>query len=360
MSDLFWNAAIGAAERGWMPDSLIRFGIRRLCEQRLQDEAERAVSAQAFAAGTRARPVAPLPEAANEQHYEAPPDLFRLALGPRLKYSCCWWGEGAETLAEAEEAALRITCERAELADGQDVLELGCGWGSLTLWMAEQYPESRIAAVSNSAPQREFILARAAERGLKNIRVLTADMNGFAAEGTYDRIVSIEMFEHMRNYGELLGRVSRWMRDDAKLFVHVFCHRRYSYEFETEGATNWLGRQFFTGGIMPSADLLPQYGAAVSEARQWSWNGRHYERTANAWLENMDRNRDAILQVLADGYGSAQARVWFERWRMFFLACAELWGYAEGEEWQVAHYLFEKADGPDPVIRTDLAKALVR
>lgn len=341
--DAFWGAAIDAAERGWMPDSLIRFGIRRLCAARLAEEESRAVDARTFVERTQSSPVAPVPEAANEQHYEAPAEMFRLMLGPRLKYSCCWWGDGIETLAAAEEAALAITCGRAELADGQDVLELGCGWGSLTLWMAEKYPGSRITGVSNSSSQREFIEARAAERGLTNVRILTADMNVFEPEETYDRIVSIEMFEHMRNYGRLLSKIAGWMREDAKLFVHVFCHRRHSYEFETEGATNWLGRQFFTGGIMPSADLLPAYDAGVSLRRQWSWSGVHYQRTANAWLENTDRRRDAVLRILAEAYGADEARMWVERWRMFYMACAELWGYDEGKEWQVAHYLFDRA-----------------
>ena len=328
----------------WTPDSLIRLGIRRLCSNRLSEEARRGVATDDFVRQTLSGPVAPVPEKANEQHYEAPAEFFRFALGPRLKYSCCYWPDGASSLGEAEDAALQLTCSRADIADGQDILELGCGWGSLTLWLAERYPSSRVVGISNSNSQREFIEARAAERGLTNIRILTRDMNSFEADAKFDRVISVEMFEHMRNYATLLERISNWMRPEAKLFVHVFCHRKFSYEFEAAGAGNWLGRHFFTGGLMPSADLLPAYRAPLSVRRQWAWSGRHYEQTANAWLENVDRDREAVLDVLARSYGDREAQTWLQRWRVFFMACAELWGYAGGEEWQVAHYLFEHSE----------------
>lgn len=341
MTEVFWQSALSMAEKGYAPDPWIRTGIRRLCSVRLVEESMAGVSTAAFADRMREGPVAPVPEKANEQHYEVPPAFFLRTLGPRLKYSCCHWGPGVETLAEAEVEALEITCERARLSDGQDVLELGCGWGSLSLWMAESYPNSRIISVSNSGPQREFIEARAAERGLDNLQVITCDMNDFQTQKRFDRVVSLEMFEHMRNYEELLRRVSGWLRPSGKLFVHIFCHRRFGYQLETEGATNWLGRYFFTGGIMPSRDVFEHFSAHMGLSEQWAWSGRHYEKTANAWLENMDRHRGEILPVLAACYGARDAERWFGRWRIFFMACAELWGYAAGQEWLVGHYLLE-------------------
>jgi cyclopropane-fatty-acyl-phospholipid synthase len=341
MMDKAWSLAMELAERGIAPDAAIRYGIRRLCAQRLEDERARGESGAAFAERMRRGPVAPVPEKANEQHYEAPPELFRLALGPRLKYSCCLWTETEKTLAQAEEAALAETCRRAELADGQHILELGCGWGSLSLWMAEQYPNSRITAVSNSSPQRGFIEERAVALGLENLRVVTADMNDFSTTARYDRVVSVEMFEHMRNYDELLRRISGWLEPDGKLFVHIFCHRRYGYAFEATGATEWLAENFFTGGIMPSADVFHYFQEDMRVNRQWTWDGTHYQKTAEAWLANMDRRKADILPVLAETYGPEEAERTFQRWRIFFMACAELWGYASGDEWLVGHYLLE-------------------
>jgi len=332
---------MAAAERGWIPDALLRTGIRRLCKQRLIEEEAKDVSVRTFAESVKEGPIAPVPEKANEQHYEVPPALFEAVLGARMKYSSCYWPEGVTTLDEAEEAALAATCERAELVDGQDILELGCGWGSLTLWMAEKYPASRITAVSNSAPQRKFIEARAADRGLTNLTVLTCDMNELELDRRFDRVVSVEMFEHMRNYELLLERVAGWLQPDGKLFVHVFCHQKYSYAFEVDGAANWLGKYFFTGGVMPGSDLLPQFDRHLKVTRQWEWSGRHYENTANAWAENLDRKRAQILPLFVETYGAEDAPRWIERWKIFFLACAELWGYAGGDEWKVAHYLFE-------------------
>jgi len=356
MSELLWQAAMSLAEHGYAPDSWIRSGIRRLCAERLEEEAAAGVASSSFAALMREGPVAPVPDKANEQHYELPPGFFQAALGPRLKYSCCHWGPDVQTLAEAEEEALRISCERAQLADGQQILELGCGWGSLSLWMAEHYPASRITAVSNSAPQRRFILAKAAALGLTNLEVITCDMNDFQTERRFDRVVSIEMFEHMRNYEELLRRISTWLRDDGKLFVHIFCHRRFGYALETEGAANWLGRHFFTGGIMPSLDVFEHFAQDMRLAQRWTWSGDHYEKTANAWLENMDRRRAEVLPQLALCYGARNAELWCARWRIFFMACAELWGYAGGGEWLVGHYLLEPQSlSPAPAAREALA-----
>jgi cyclopropane-fatty-acyl-phospholipid synthase len=346
---------IGAVEQGYVPDSVTRLAIRRLCGQRLTDLSKGRrdavlASQTAFLESMCTAPIAPLPEKANQQHYELPPEFFLEVLGPHRKYSCCLWPEGPALLVDAEEAALRSTCEHAEIADGQQILELGCGWGSLSLWMARRYPNSQITAVSNSAPQRRFIEAQAADRGLTNLRVITADMNELnlrmtgSAEAAFDRVVSVEMFEHMRNYERLLSRIASWLKPDGKLFVHLFCHRELVYPFETEGASNWMGRYFFTGGIMPSADLLLRFDRDMQVIRQWAWDGRHYQRTAEAWLAQMDSRRDGIMPILQSAYGPAEARRWFHRWRMFFLAVSELFGYAQGQEWFVSHYLLRRTD----------------
>jgi cyclopropane-fatty-acyl-phospholipid synthase len=237
---------------------------------------------------------------------------------------------------------LELFCRRAGVEDGMDILELGCGWGSLTLWMAERYPKACITAVSNSRPQREFILGRCRERSLGNVTIITADMNHFTTDLRFDRILSVEMFEHMRNYELLQRRIASWMKPEAKLFVHIFCHREYAYAFEAEGPDNWMGRYFFTGGIMPSYDLLLCFQDALVIEDRWRLSGKHYQRTAEHWLCNMDRRRSEIMPVLEAAYGKKDAALWFQRWRIFFMACAELWGFRGGEEWLVAHYLFRK------------------
>ncbi|MBM3737228.1 MAG: class I SAM-dependent methyltransferase [Acidobacteria bacterium] len=333
------TAGIEAMELGWLPDPAIRWGIRRLCAQRLRESGH---DTAGFASRMRQGDVAPVPHKANEQHYELPPEFFGYVLGRHRKYSCCLWEPGCATLDGAEEAALRATCDRADLGNGMDILELGCGWGSLSLWMAEHYPGSRITAVSNSAPQRLYIESEARRRGLPNLHVITADMNRFEPPGQYHRVVSVEMFEHMRNYKELLRRIHHWTHPGARLFLHVFCHARIAYEFLPEGEDNWMGKYFFTGGIMPSEDLLPQFQDHFALRQQWRWSGIHYQKTAEAWLANQDRNRDRILPVLERTYGADQAARWFQRWRVFWMSCAELWGYAGGEEWLVAHYLFDR------------------
>lgn len=336
------SAGIALAESGLLPDALVRAGIRALLAGRLRSEAAGGERRQRdFLAGLGRGPVAPVPEKANEQHYELPPAFMKLALGPRMKYSSCLYERGDETLAEAEEAMLALTCARAELAEGQDILELGCGWGSLTLWMAERYRGSRVTAVSNSVPQREHVTALARERGLDNVRVITADMNAFEAPGAYDRVVSVEMFEHMRNYPELLRRVSRWLRPGGRLFVHVFCHKRWAYPFVDEGDDDWMARHFFSGGCMPSEDLLPRFQDHLRLERTWAVDGRHYERTSNHWLDSLDRRRDEALEALRPVHGR-DAALWLRRWRIFYMACAELFGYAAGTEWRVAHYLFRR------------------
>lgn len=339
------SLSLDAVERGLIPDAITLAAIRRLCEQRLRDcdrgnEVANVRAMQAFVETMRSGPIAPVPEKANEQHYELPPEFFAAVLGPHRKYSSCFWDSGTKSLAEAEAAALRITCERAELADGQNILELGCGWGSLSLWMAERYRNSHITAVSNSAPQRRFIEAEAASRGLTNLRVITADMNEFTSDSAhFDRVVSVEMFEHMRNYERLLERIASWLKPDGKLFVHHFCHRRFAYPFETDGDANWMGRYFFTGGLMPTEHMLKRFDRHMTVTRQWRWDGTHYQRTSEAWLTNLDTRRRDVMPILEATYGPTEARRWFHRWRMFFLAVAELFGYSNGSEWFVSHSL---------------------
>jgi len=337
-------------ERGLVPDSVLRAGIRRLCRQRLKDikAGDIETSSQmteAFIDYMNGSDIALVPDIANEQHYELPPEFFSIVLGHHAKYSCCYWGKGAQTLDHAEADALRISCERAGIENGMEVLDLGCGWGSLSLWIAAQFPGCKVTSVSNSKPQGQHIRNSARERGLSNIEVFTADMNDFQAPGRYDRIVSVEMFEHMRNYRELFARLSRWLKQDGKFFMHIFCHRNTPYEFLDEGPSDWMGRHFFSGGIMPSDDLPLRFQEHLHLLRRDRWSGKHYEKTANSWLANMDSRKERIMPILAATYGEANAERWFQRWRIFFMACAELFAYNNGDEWFVSHYLFGL---PDP------------
>ena len=338
--------AIGWVEQGLVPDGVVRLGIRRLLRERLDeigdgDPERSAAIAQAFFASLAGQPVALVPEKANEQHYEVPAAFFARVLGPHRKYSSCWWGSGASNLGEAEAAALAATCERAGLVDGQQVLELGCGWGSLTLWMAAHYPASRITALSNSLSQREYIEAEAARRGLTNVRVVTGDMNDFAAPGRFDRIVSVEMFEHLRNWPEAFRRVASWLAPGGRFFMHVFAHRGAPYAFVDRDASDWMSRHFFSGGMMPSDDLASRCQDDLRLVERWRWSGTQYARTSEAWLANMDAARSDLWPLFEATYGREHANTWWVRWRLFFLSCAELFAYDDGACWWVSHYLFE-------------------
>jgi cyclopropane-fatty-acyl-phospholipid synthase len=344
---LSWSLRL--LERGLLPDGLVRFGIRRLLKVRLAEERQGGLEAQQrhlmeLISRLRQSPIAVNTTEANLQHYELPCAFFEQVLGRHLKYSCGYYRDSADTLDDAEARMLQLTAERACLRDGDRILELGCGWGSLSLWMAARYPQSRITAVSNSRTQKLFIDARAAERGLGNLQVITCDVNrlSFPAAARFDRVVSVEMFEHVRNYERLMQRICGWLEPAGTLFVHLFAHERYAYPFEVRDESDWMAKYFFTGGIMPSDDLLLYFQNDLRIQEHWRVDGRHYSRTSEHWLQNMDRHRAAIEPILAQTYGADQVRRWWMYWRVFFMSCAELWGFAGGQEWLVSHYLFRK------------------
>jgi cyclopropane-fatty-acyl-phospholipid synthase len=336
------DALIEIAESGRLSDDILRAGIRRVVARRRRETLAADLETQlahkrAFLDELRRGPIAVATARANEQHYEVPPAFFEQVLGPRLKYSCALFEPGVGSLAEAESRMLATTCERAGLEDGMRVLDLGCGWGSLTLWIAERLPRCRVLGVSNSKPQREHILRRAAERGLSNVEVETADVNVFDPERRFDRVVSVEMFEHVRNHEALLARIARWLEPEGRVFVHHFCHREAAYPYQDQGSGDWMARHFFTGGIMPSEDLLLHRQRDLEVEAQWRVSGLHYEKTSNAWLANLDARSAAVREALAGAYGERDAALWRQRWRMFFMACAELFGFRGGEEWFVTH-----------------------
>ncbi len=351
MADTGTARALRWVEQGLVPDRVVRLGIQRLLRQRLDEQraddvARTAELTHAFVEALPDAPLAPLPDSANQQHYELPAAFFAAVLGPHRKYSSAWWPQGVSTLDEAEAAALAATAERAGLADGQDVLELGCGWGSLSLWMAERYPRSRITALSNSHSQRADIEARAAERGLLNLKVITADINRFDTPQRFDRVVSVEMFEHLRNWPAAFERVAGWLQADGRFFLHVFVHGGAPYPFEDRDDSDWMSRHFFTGGMMPSDDLALRCQDHLRLRRHWRWDGTHYQRTAEAWLARMDARRDELAPLFRQTYGDEADR-WWSRWRLFFLAVSELFGHAHGQRWWVSHYLFEPRGGAD-------------
>ena len=349
---------IDIAERGWLPDTWVRAGMRRLIASRLKSEtaaldAEGPAHLQRFIAELDASPIAIETQSANRQHYEVPAKFFRLHLGPRLKYSCCLYETRRESIAGAEEAMLASYADRSGLVDGHRILDLGCGWGSFALWAAARYPHSQVFGLSNSKGQREFIEGRAAERGLKNLVIRTGNIVDFQIDAAdlgkgFDRIVSIEMFEHMKNYRQLFAKVGGWLAEEGRMFVHVFAHRRVAYHFEDRESDDWMSRYFFTGGTMPSFDLFKNFDDVVAVEDRWWVSGRHYERTANDWLRHMDAAKDEIMEVFVATYG-ADAKIWFQRWRMFYMAVAELFGFDEGRQWGVGHYRFAR--------RVDMADA---
>ncbi len=334
-------------DRDLVPDWLIRLGIRRLLAARLKQETKKNTTAHrnALLSELKVSPIALHTDSANNQHYQVPTPFFQLVLGKRLKYSCNYWPNGVTNLDESEEAALKLICERAKIADGQTILELGCGWGSLSLYLAAQYPNCEITALSNSATQKRQIDSMSAQLKITNLKVITSDINAFDPNGKFDRIVSIEMFEHVRNYQELMRRISIWMKPQSLLFIHIFSHKDLTYFFEDAGPNDWMARNFFTGGIMPSADLLLHFQEELKLAQRWQLPGTHYERTSAAWLKNMTRNRSKILDLFDSSDHPREAVRRWVQWRIFFMACAELFGYRGGSEWIISHYLFETKTG---------------
>ena len=335
-------------DSGRVPEPLLRAAIRAICALRLREQggtvAEQQERLAAFVDELSASEIAVETEAANRQHYEVPADFYRLTLGPHLKYSSCYWPRGVEALGEAEAAMLELTAARAELAAPgvKRVLDLGCGWGSFSLWAAARHPELDFWAVSNSRSQRAFIEETARQRGLSNLRVVTADVRKLELPERFDRVVSIEMFEHMRNYRALLAKVASWLTPEGKLLVHVFAHRQHAYPFDSQGASDWMAREFFSGGLMPSTDLLHHFQDDLRIEREWHLDGTHYSRTAEAWHDNLLRRWDDAVEIFARQEDRPAAAARAHRWRVFFLACAEMFGYREGREWLVAHYRFAK------------------
>ena len=330
-----------------IPDALIRVGIRARLKDTLKlfeklNCEERQELVMKHVRELKESPLAIATDEANEQHYELPTAFFQKCLGPHMKYSSGYWDAGVEDLETSEARMLKLSCDRAELEDGHHILELGCGWGSLTLWMGKHFPNAKIAAVSNSRTQKEYIDGQAKERGLTNIEVKTVNMINYEGEGegVFDRVVSVEMFEHMKNYDLLLGRISNWLKPDGKLFVHIFTHREYAYHYEAKDESDWMARYFFTGGQMPSDDLLLYFQDKLSIDDHWQVSGTHYQKTSEAWLTRMDEASDELKPLIAKTYGQADAKKWWVWWRCFFMACAELWGYQGGDEWIVSHYRF--------------------
>ncbi len=347
MNSKFVTTLIALADQGLLPASMIRTGIHLLNRKRLHAERREDVTSQQqaknwFINEMRKSPIALETGKANEQHYELPPAFFQSVLGQRMKYSGCYWPPGVENLNDAETAMLRLTCHRAKVGDGMDILELGCGWGAVSFWMAEQYPDSRILAVTNSQLQADFIHARCEEKSISNLEVVKMDMNDFGIDRRFDRVISVEMFEHMRNWHQLMKRIYKWLKPAGKCFVHVFTHREFPYFYETGGADDWMGRHFFTGGMMPSDDLFLYFQKYLLIEGHWRVDGTHYQKTANAWLKNLEEHKEDILPVLAEVYGTGQEKLWFQRWRIFFMACAGLWGFRNGTEWMISHYRFKK------------------
>ena len=341
------STLIKLSEKKLIPDSIIRYGIRTLLRKRIgslvsinpETNIENKID---FIHKMNSSKTALVPELANKQHYEIPANFYKYCLGRHRKYSSCYWEGNTKNLDEAELLSLKLTTQHAKLTNGQNILELGCGWGSLTLWMAKEFPKSKITAVSNSSSQKNYILKQAKKRNLNNISIITEDMNNFNPKTRYDRIVSVEMIEHMRNHGQLFKKINTWLKPGGLFFMHIFVHKTQPYLFEVQDEDDWMSQYFFSGGMMPSEDLPLFFQQDLKIIDQWSWSGKQYEKTANAWLANIDSNKEKVMKTLEEIYGKNNSKKWFQRWRIFFMSCAELWGYRDGNEWKVAHYLFKK------------------
>lgn len=329
------------AERRLLPDSLIRWGIQNQLKQHSLLLENQSKSDSWWIEKLSRGPIAECTDTSKEQHYEVPTEYFKTVLGSHLKYSACFWNESTPSLEMAEANMLRLSCEHAELKNGQAVLELGCGWGSLSLWMAEHYPQSSITAMSHSKTQKAYIDSEIKRRGLANLTVITSDINDFEPNRQYDRIVSVEMFEHLRNHSLLFEHLNHWLKDDGRIFIHIFAHQKENYLFEVEHKRDWMAEYFFTGGMMPSINLLPTAAKQFKELNRWEINGMHYSKTLEAWLSKQDQQESTVMKHFSNAYGD-DAKLWIQRWRIFYLACSELFAYNEGKEWLVMHYLLAK------------------
>ena len=337
---------IALSEKGFVPDMFIRMGIRHLLGKRIEDlisgdQQLNVTNKDKFIKDMDTSPIALVPDLANEQHYEIPAEFYDLCLGNNKKYSSCFWEKNVNNLDEAEDVSLKLTAEHANLKDGLDILELGCGWGSLSLWMASRFPKASITSVSNSSSQKAYIDKEAKKRDISNLKVITCDMNDFSTKKKYDRVVSVEMIEHMRNHRMLFSNIKSWLKPGGNFMMHIFVHKSQPYLFEVKDDDDWMSKYFFSGGMMPSDDLPSFFQDNLTLKNKWQWSGEHYEKTANAWLKRQDKNHEKALTVLEKIYGKADSVKWLNRWRIFFMACAELWGYKGGQEWFVSHYLFE-------------------
>lgn len=330
-------------EGNWLPDFILRLSIRLMLPRVLSnlekgDHALNVAAKLLYVEDLKKRPVAQSTAEANTQHYEVPTAFYDACLGEWKKYSCGYWPAGVTDLTRSEEVALQMVVERADIKPGHRVLDLGCGWGSATLYIASHYPEVHMTAVSNSKTQKAYIEDQARRRGLKNVTVITADVNVFQAPAKYDRVISVEMLEHVKNYQMLFGRIANWLEPNGKFFVHIFTHKSLPFHYEK----GWMAENFFSGGQMPSDDLLLYFQRDLTLVNHWIVNGTHYQKTADAWLASMRKNRAVALQAIEETYGPKQRTKWWVNWKLFYIACSELFGYRNGNEWMVSHYLFEK------------------
>lgn len=333
-------------ERNLVPDALIRHSIgqrlRNTLKEHTHSDPEAAAAAtDKLVAELKQSPIAINTSDANEQHYEVPADFYRIVLGPQLKYSCGLWEDTKDTLESSELRMLELTAQRAGIKNATKILDLGCGWGSFSLFAAEKFPDKKFTAVSNSNSQREFIEKTAKLRGIKNLKVITSDINDFNPDEKFDRVVSVEMFEHVRNYQKLFKKINSWLEKDGKLFVHIFNHKKIAYKFEVKDSSDWMARHFFTGGMMPSDNLLMKFSEGFQLEEHHTINGMHYSKTLEAWLQKMDANKAEVMQLFRKTYNGNAGKFWVY-WRVFFMACSETFRMDDGNQWQVSHYVFAK------------------
>ena len=326
------------AELGLIPDVFIKTAVRFITKKRLNESGIHENKLNVIKSISEGG-IAEKTDDANEQHYEVPPEFFKYALGKNLKYSCSFFDK-TDSLDEAEKSMIELYIERADIQEGHDILDLGCGWGSFSLYVAEKYPSVSITAVSNSKDQIAFIQNEAKRRGLFNIKASKMDVNNLDLDNKFDRIVSIEMFEHLRNYKLILNSLNSLLKPDGRLFVHIFCHKELTYFYEIKNSYDWMTKYFFEGGIMPSQDIFKYFDDELEVINQWDVNGNHYAKTCKAWLNNHYKNKDKILDIFDKHYD--KPRIWFNRWRIFFLSCEAFFAINNGREYFVSHYLLKK------------------